>query len=218
MWKEMLALLRKELLLEWKQKYAINGLLLYVISMVVVISLAMVGRLNLATWNVLFWIPILFIAINAVAKSFMAEKIGHLRYLYPLARPAAIILAKLIYNCLLLFFVSSISLFVFAFLNTVSIAQPGVLLGILAMGCMALAANLTLVTAIAAQAENRTTLLAVLGFPLVVPVLLVLIRLSRLAIEGLSSELNPERFTLLAGMTVVLTVVSVILFPFVWRE
>ena len=38
--KEVTALLRKELLLEWKQRYALNGLLLYVASMVFVIALS----------------------------------------------------------------------------------------------------------------------------------------------------------------------------------
>ncbi|MEM7658496.1 MAG: heme exporter protein CcmB [Bacteroidota bacterium] len=218
MWKELRALLYKELLLEWKQKYALNGLVLYVLSMVVVVSLALVGKLNLATWNILYWIMILFIAINAVAKSFMAEKIGHLRYLYPLARPASIILAKLMYNTLLLILVAGLSLLAFAFLNTVELKHPLELGGILLAGCTALSANLTLVTAIAAQAENRTTLLAVLGFPLVVPTLLVMIRLSQVALEGLDGSLQWGRLSVVLAMAGVLTVLSVILFPFIWRE
>ncbi|MEM7367667.1 MAG: heme exporter protein CcmB [Bacteroidota bacterium] len=217
MWHEITTLLYKELLLEWKQKYAFNGLLLYVLSMVVVIALAMAGSLNPLSWNILYWIIILFVAINAVAKSFMSEKIGHLRYLYALASPSSIMIAKLIYNWILLFLISGLTLFFHAFLGGIDIAKPAVMLALILLGSGSLSANLTLVTAISAQAENRTTLLAVLSFPLVIPILLMLIRISRSAIEGLAST-NNDRLWMLMGMTVVLAVLSTILFPFVWRE
>lgn len=217
MWREITTLLYKEIMLEWKQKYAFNGLLLYVFSMVVVIALAMAGTLNPLIWNILYWIIILFVAINAVAKSFMSEKVGHLRYLYTLASPSSIIIAKLFYNWLLLFLISGLTLFFHAFLGGIDMAEPGTMLAIILLGSGSLSANLTLVTAISAQAENRTTLLAVLSFPLVVPILLILIRLSRTAIEGLQSA-SLDRLWMLMGMTVVLAVLSTILFPFVWRE
>jgi heme exporter protein B len=220
--REVLSLLYKELLVEWKQKYAFNGLLLYVLSMVVVISLAFVQKLNPLTWNILYWLIILFTAINAVAKSFQAEQKGQLLYLYGVAQPAAIILAKMIYNCLLLIVVAGLSLLAFAFLSGIAIADPGLLAGIVLLGSSGLAANLTLVSAIAARAENTGTLLAVLAFPLIVPLLLTLIRLSRYAIEGVNSGFDAanatEEFWLMGGMILALAVMSVVLFPFIWRD
>ncbi len=222
MLREVLSLLYKELLVEWKQKYAFNGLLLYVLSMVVVISLAFVQKLNPLTWNILYWLIILFTAINAVAKSFQAEQKGQLLYLYGVAQPAAIILAKMIYNCLLLIVVAGLSLLAFAFLSGIAIADPGLLAGIVLLGSSGLAANLTLVSAIAARAENTGTLLAVLAFPLIVPLLLTLIRLSRYAIEGVNSGFDAanatEEFWLMGGMILALAVMSVVLFPFIWRD
>ncbi|MEL6624406.1 MAG: heme exporter protein CcmB [Bacteroidota bacterium] len=216
--KEILILLRKELMLEWKQKYAINGLLLYVLCMVVVISLAFLNKLNPLTWNIIFWIIMLFVAINAVAKSFMSERSGHMLYLYSVVSPISIILAKTIYNLGLLGLVSIVALFSFAFLNQIQLANVGAMVGITLLGSAALSSNLTLVSAIASKAANRGTLLAVLSFPLLVPVLLVLISLSRYAIEGFEGLLTQDRFLLVGGMAAVLTVVSVILFPFVWRD
>lgn len=218
MLKEILALLYKELLIEWKQKYALNGLLLYVVSMVVVISLALVGKLNPVTWNILYWIILLFVSINAVAKSFMSERPGNLLYLYALASPMAIIIAKMLYNFLLLTFMALITLVAYAFLGGIEIANWPLMVGIVGAGSAALAANLTLVSAIAAKAENRTTLLAVLSFPLIVPILLVLIDLSQNAIQGLDIGLEQNTFLLLGGIVVALTGVSVVLFPFVWRD
>jgi heme exporter protein B len=216
--RELGALLYKEILIEWKQKYAINGLLLYVVSMVVVIALALSGKLTPITWNILYWIILLFVSINAVAKSFMAERKGNLLYLHSLAHPAAIILAKMIYNLLLLWLVGGVTLVAFAFLGETEIANWPLMLGIVAAGSAALASNLTLVSAIAAKAENRSTLLAVLSFPLIVPVLLVMIDLSQNAIEGLDIGLESRNFYLLGGIVGTLTVASVVLFPFVWRD
>jgi heme exporter protein B len=218
MFQEVLALLHKELLIEWKQKYALNGLLLYVVSMVVVISLALVDKLNPVTWNILYWIIMLFVSINAVAKSFMSERPGNLLYLYALASPAAIIIAKMLYNFLLLTFMALVTLVAYAFLSGIAIDNWLLMVGIVCAGSAALAANLTLVSAIAAKAENRTTLLAVLSFPLIVPILLVLIDLSQNAIQGLDIGLEQNTFLLLGGIVIALTGVSVLLFPFVWRD
>ena len=222
MLQEIRNLISKELLIEWKQKYAFNGLLLEVLCMVVVISLAFKGNLNPLTWNIVYWIIILFVAINAVAKSFMGERQGQLLYQYTLANPAAIIIAKLVYNMVLLWLVALISLYSYGFLSGIKIADWPLMLSIVLLGCATLSANLTLVTAIAAKAENRATLLAVLSFPLLVPVLLILIRLSRYAVEGkeggLLIENSYDQLFMIGGMSVVLWVLSVILFPFVWRD
>lgn len=216
--KEIGVLLRKEFMLEWKQKYAFNGLLMYVLCMVVVISLAFVNKLNPLTWNIIYWIIILFVAINSVAKSFLSESSGQSLYLYSLASPTAIILSKLIYNLFLLTIVSTVALFSYSFLSEVRVEKMGLMLLITLMGSAAMSANLTLVTAIASKAANRGTLMAVLSFPLLIPVLLVLIRLSRYAVEGLDAGLSSDSYLMLGGITLVLTVVSVILFPFVWRD
>ena len=107
----------------------------------------------------------LFVAINAVAKSFMAERSGNLLYLYSMVSPLSIIIAKIIYNLLLLTGVSFIALFFFAFFNQIEISRFGEMLGITGLGSAALSANLTLVSAIASKSANRGTLLAVLSFP-----------------------------------------------------
>lgn len=219
---EILALLRKELVIEWKQKYAFNGLVMYVLCMVIVIAVAFGKGKNPQTWpqtwTVIFWIIMLFVAINSVAKSFLAEDQGQRLYLYSLASATSIILAKIIYNLVLLMIMATVALLAFRFLGDIEIFAPWTLWGIALLGSMALSANLTLISAIAAQADNRSTLLAVLGFPILVPILLVLIRMSRYAVEGLGAGIKPDQLWLLVGITLALATISVILFPFVWRD
>src|ERR1700744_2594347 len=91
------SLLKKEILLEWRSKYAFNGVLLYVISTVFIcyISFQLTpgfeksGGYNIV-WNILFWIIMLFASVNAVAKSFMQESRARLLYYYTIASPQAI--------------------------------------------------------------------------------------------------------------------------------
>lgn len=215
---EILAMIHKELLIEWKQKYAFNGLMLYVASMVIVIALSFGQILGPIAWNVLYWIMILFASINAVGKSFLAEEAGQQKYVYSLAHPSAIILGKMIYNLLLLLLVAMLTMGLFVLIGNIEIGSPGKLIGLAAAGSAALAANLTLVAAVASKAENRSTLLAVLSFPIIIPVLMLLIRLSSEAIAPTGTGLDLDSFFFLMGITVVLAVLSVILFPFVWRD
>ena len=99
-------------MLELRMKYALNGILLYVISTVFVCYLSFRSVIQPTTWNSLFWIIMLFASINAVAKSFMQESRGRQLYMHTLASPQAIILSKIIYNVLLMI---SLSLICFLF-------------------------------------------------------------------------------------------------------
>ncbi|MEM0997467.1 MAG: heme exporter protein CcmB [Bacteroidota bacterium] len=218
-WREVGGLIQKELQLEWKQKYAIYGLGLYAITMVLVVSLGLQRSLPMQAWNVIFWIILLFISVNAVAKSFMGESPGQLLYLYNLAGPRAIITAKLIYNCLLMAAIAMLTLLFYVWLAAgAGIAAPGQYCVAVIIGSWTFAANLTLVSAIAARAQNKSTLLAVLSFPLVVPQMLVSISVSGKAILGQpwSDMVGELGFSI--SFIVIIAAVSVILFPYIWRE
>ena len=176
-WAEFRALWIKELKLEWKQRYAFFGLLLYVGCTVIVVGLAFQRQMNPLSWNILFWIILLFVAINAVAKSFMTESPSQQRYLYTLAGPSAVMLTKILYNTLLLGVIGTLGFTLFSLIGGVKIEELPLFMLIVWVVAWTLAANLTLVSAIASRAENRITLMAVLGFPLTVPVLLTGIRI-----------------------------------------
>ena len=105
MFKQTRYLLQKEILIEWRAKYAFNSVLLYVISTVFVCYIAF--RLSPGfkespgypiVWNVLFWIIMLFAAVNAIAKSFMTENKGRMLYYYSITDARAIILSKIKLN------------------------------------------------------------------------------------------------------------------------
>ena len=111
------ALLKKDILLEFRQKHTFYGILLYISSTIYVLFLSM-DNLNANVWNGLFWVIQLFICVNAVAKSFLQESRGRMLYFYSIASPVEFIVAKILYNVVLMMCMSLLSLLLFViFLN-----------------------------------------------------------------------------------------------------
>lgn len=211
-------MIRKEVTLEWRQKFAFNGVLLYLVSTVFVCYLSFARIIDVPTWNSLFWIIMMFAAINAVLKSFLQERDGRMLYYYTLVKPQSIINAKIVYNAILMAALAVSGWLVFiSFMGNPVQNLPLFLLNML-LGVIGFSSVLSMVSAIASKARNNFTLMAVLSFPLVLPLLLVLIKVSAAAINGagVMEELpNLMVIVLLTGITLVL---SNILFSYIWKE
>lgn len=211
-------LIKKEILLEWRSKYALNGVLLYVVSTVFVCFLSFVSIEKL-TWNALFWIIMLFASINAVAKSFLQESKGRHLYIYTLVSPTALIIAKTIYNSLLMIVLTLIALLFYSLVFDFP-AEADLLMYLVAtvLGSLSFATIFTMVSAIASKAGNGGMLMAILSFPIIIPVLIVLIKLAKNAIDGLDRSVSFDDIGMLVLINVMVMSASLILFPYLWRD
>lgn len=219
--REIWYLIQKDFRLEWRQRAALNGMLLYVGSTVFVCYLSFAlrgGELPVPAWNALFWIILLFTAVNAAAKGFLQESRGRLLYYYTLVRPQAVILAKIGYNALLLLGLSLVGLAVYAIVLGNPVQDLGLFVANVMLGALGFATTLTLVSGIAAKATNSSTLMAVLGFPVMIPMLLLLIKVSKNALDGLELEASRSSLLTLVALNLIVTAVSYLLFPFLWRS
>ena len=79
MWKEIRALILKDIRLEWRQRYSFSGILLYLAATIFLVYISFI-EIEPNTWITLFWIILLFTAVSAVAKSFMQESRGRMLY------------------------------------------------------------------------------------------------------------------------------------------
>src|SRR5258708_6848937 len=111
--KSIFALFKKDVLLEIRQQYTFYGVLLYIVATIFVLYMA-IDEPESNVWNGLFWVIQLFICINAVGKSFLQESSGRMLYFYSSASPRDFILAKLLFNSLLMLIMSGLSLLLFA--------------------------------------------------------------------------------------------------------
>ncbi len=221
LFQEVSELLKKEITIELRQKYALSGIFLYLASTVFICYLSFnlqSNQLNPITWNTLFWIIILFAAINAVAKSFLQESPGQLIYYYTVAGGQSIITAKMIYYSTLLV---GLGLVGFAFYGLV-LGNPveNIWLFILSivLGSIGMSTTLTLVSSIASKAQNNQTLLAVLGLPILIPVLLMSIRISKNAIDGLAWSDSYQELAVICSIDAIICTLTIILFPYIWRS
>ena len=212
------SLLKKDILLELRQKHTFYGILLYIASTVFVLWLS-VSDLDANVWNGLFWVIQLFVCVNAVAKSFLQESKGRMLYYYSIASPAEFIIAKMIYNMVIMLFMSLLSLFLFfIFLNN-PVGNSLKFIGIVLLGGASISLVFSLMSAIAAKAQQNAALVAILGFPVILPQLMLLMRLSKTAFDEVFKEgAVLELAGLITGLDALIIAMAVILFPYLWKE
>ncbi len=212
------SLVSKELLLDWKAKNSLAGILIYVASTVFVCYLSFQHIVEPKTFNALLWIIILFTTVNSITKNFAQESDNRLLYLYTLANPKEIILSKMIYNTILLLILSLITYGAYTLLLGNPIQNQLGFLATLVIGAIGLSVTLTLMAAIASKSSNSSTLMAILSFPVILPFLITLIALSLNFVEGTNPGQNFNYFMSLGGIIVIGITMAYLLFPYLWRD
>jgi heme exporter protein B len=86
------------------------------------------------------------------------------------------------------------------------------------LGGIGFATVLTLISAIAARAGNGLGLMAILGFPIVLPMLIAVMRASKLALDGVAFSVNSKYFLGLGLLDLITVVLAWLLFPYLWRD
>lgn len=214
-------LLFKEFILELRRKSVISGIALYLLSLIFICYLTFSLRqnsINEATWSALFWLTILFAVVNTVAKSFIGEKKGLTLYFYSMASPQAIILSKILYNAILCFVLSLAGYVLFQIFIDNPVQDQLFFLLTLALTSIGFSGALTLISGIAARANNSNILMAVLSFPIVISILLMAIRITKNVLDGIEREASYDELLNLLAINCILTGLAYILFPYIWRS
>jgi len=218
MLREILYLSLKEFRLEWRQKTMLTGILIYVISTIFICYISFRQIIDIPTWNALFWIIMVFAAVNAVGRSFMQDSRGIQLYHYVMLNPVSVILSRILYNSVLLIVISLIN-FIFYTLFLGSEVQDKAMFALgLILGSVGLASVLTLVSAIASKASNSTTLMAILSFPILLPLIMTIMRFSKNAIDGIGWAVNANYALIMIALICMVVTLSYLLFPYLWKE
>jgi heme exporter protein B len=216
--KKILALFKKDLLLEVRQQYTFYGILLYVACIVYVLFLSL-SEADAETWNALFWVNMLFISINAVAKSFLQESRGKMLYYYSITSAREFIIAKLLYNIVLMLIMSLLSLATFSFFLGAPFADGIKFMGLTLLGGISMCLVFTLMAAIASRANQNAAIMVIMGFPVIIPQLMLLIRISKSAFGEVFREgALLQLIMLLGGLDILVIALCMILFPFLWKD
>ena len=218
LFKDISLLLQKDFRSELRQKSAINGIFLYVISTVFIAYLVFNQLEDLTTWIALFWIILLFASTNASINSFKEESGSQYFFYYQLCSPQAIILSKLLFNGLLLVLIGLINWLFFSLLLGNPLENNLPFLGVLILASLGFSGVLTLVSGIAAKTNNNSTLTAILAFPILLPMLLTAIKASVLIGLGFGSDEWQLYLGMMGLINLVIIALAYVLFPYLWRS
>jgi heme exporter protein B len=181
-------LLRKDLLLQWRERAQSIAILAFGGAALLLFSFA-VGPDSAALRQQaagFLWLGLLLASTLSLAESFereLEDRALEGLLLLP-APPAAIYYAKAIANWARLALVGAALVPGMVVLYDAGTLRLGALLGVILLGSAGLSAPGTLYSAMTAQARAKQTLLPLLLFPLVVPVLIAAVRASSLVLLG----------------------------------
>ena len=217
--RQIISLLKKDILLEFRQKHTFYGILLYIAATIFVIYLSMPESPDAQVWNSLFWVIQLFVCVNAVAKSFLQESRGRMLYFYSISSPVEFIVAKLIFNVMLMLLMGLISLALFTLFLGNPVTDSLKFIGIVLLGGAGISLVFTLMSAIAAKAQQNAALIAILGFPVILPQLMLIMRMSKAAFaEVFRDGAVLQLVGLTAVMNLLVVALAIILFPYLWKD
>jgi len=212
--------LRKDLRLEWRSRDSINGMLFFVLLMVVVFSLAFdpagYPTITRQISGGILWVGLLFASMTALNQSWAREQRNQVLEAQRMApSPAsALFIGKALANMIFVLVVEVVLAPVFVvFFNLHVLGNAWLLALILPLGTWALVVNGTFFAALALRARNREMLLPLILLPLSLPAVLMMVQ----ATTGvLTAELDPvylrSWITQLAGYDLIYTTVCILLF------
>lgn len=209
-------LIKKDLLLEVRQQYSFYGILLYIIATIFVLYMT-IREPEAKVWNGLFWVIQLFICINAVAKSFLQETRGRMLYFYSIVNPRNFILAKLVFNSVLMLLMSFLSILLFSLFLGNPVQKVIPFIGLVLLGGWSLSLVFTFLSAIAAKAQQNAAIMAILGFPIIIPQLMLLMQLANTVFSD-KTGIALSTLLLIVALDVLVIMLAVVLFPFLWKD
>jgi heme exporter protein B len=219
--KEIRDLIWKDIKLELRQQSTLNTMVLFMVCTIFLCYISFMLKIQILesiTWNTLFWIILVFSAVNSAGNSFRKESTGRQLYYYQLARPESIIMAKIIFNFLLLLALSLLGFGLYLALLGNPVQDFSMYFLSLILGSLGFSASLTLLAGIASKTDNASGILAVLSFPVLLPLINMLIRLSKNAMDGLDVSASYDEILTIFGIDLIVIALSYLLFPYLWKS
>lgn len=213
----IIQLLKKDLLLEWRQASSIASMLIYVISTVFAIYFSFSGSVEVRVWISIYWIVLLFVVVNLTVNAFHELAGRQFYYIRSMASPFELIVARLIYHAIYFTVLAALTLGVLALFLGFDMELKASFMLVCLFGSLGLSGIFTLLSAIAARTGN-VALIAILGFPIVIPLMLLAVKLSvrctdRIMMQGFAKEMWA-----LVILNALIVGMAAVLFPYLWRD
>jgi heme exporter protein B len=214
------AVFMKDLRAELRSQYAINAILAFVGSSILLIVFSLnAGNLSPQAQSGILWIIILFAALLSLSRSFVAETDQHTFALLRLHGSAgAVYGGKLIYNFVFTLIVNIVTFLLYFFLLGLRPAGFGPLIIVLILGSAGLAGIATMLAAIVSQADRRGAVFSVLSVPLLFPLILILVDATKITLINGITPLFMDNLWAMIGFAGVTITAGILLFDFIWED
>lgn len=209
----------KEVLMEFRQKNLLGSIVIYLIGTIFITALSLKGKIDKPTWNALFWIIHLFTSVNISVKNFNSKsnEINLFTYLY--YKPTDLIIAKMLYNIVFIIGASLLTFFFYSLFIKNQADNLPLFLIVLVSGSAGLASVLTIMSALASKAGGNFALISILSFPLLTPLLIVIIKLSKQAVDGIEwAGVNFNLLYALFALNIINIALNILLFKYLWKD
>jgi len=216
------AVIRKDVQSELRTRYALNALLMFVVTAVATILFAL--RSDQPTSTVLagmYWVVVFFTAMSSLSRIFVSEEErGTTMTLQLVASPAVVYFGKLVFNTLLTLSmtVAVTILYTLVFSTFFVIQSVSIFVITVLLGSLGFASAATIIAAIVAKANTRGTLYPVLSFPILIVLLITVMNATAKALDGEALSAALGDFQVLTGYFLAMTAGSYLLFDYVWKD
>lgn len=220
MFKQAIAICKKDFSSEIRTRYAINALLMFIIVVISVIKFSLGEEKLSAEMNAgLIWIIIFFATSNGLSRVFVSEEERGTSLVLKLSSEAkSVILGKLIFNTVLTFIINFFIIILYIVITDLTIKNVPLFSLSVSLGTLGLSAVMTIIAALISKAGSKGTLYPVLSFPLLLPLMLASISSTWLTIEGAGFSAISGELQMMASYTIVVTTASFLLFELIWND
>ena len=217
--REISAVFAKDLQAELRSRYAVNTVLAFVGSSLLLILFALnADQLPPTPQSGIVWIIILFAALSSLSRSFVAETERNTFTLLRLHGSAtAVYGGKLAYNYVFTLGINVATFVLYIFFLGLPVANILALIALLLLGTAGLCGVATMLGAIVSQADRKGAIFSVLSIPLLFPLILILVDATKAALlEGTTGNFwnNLGAMTGFAGVTIT---AGFLLFDYIWE-
>jgi len=220
MFKQAIAICKKDFSSEIRTRYAINALLMFIIVVISVIKFSLGEEKLSAEMNAgLIWIIIFFATSNGLSRVFVSEEERGTSLVLKLSSEArSVILGKLIFNTVLTFIINFFIIILYIIITDLTIKNIGLFALSVSLGTLGLSAVMTIIAALISKAGSKGTLYPVLSFPLLLPLMLASISSTWLTIEGAGLSAIAGELQMMVSYTIVVITASFLLFELIWND
>jgi len=215
------AVFKKDWESELRTRYAINALAMFILVTISVILFS-IGQEKISEYLTggLLWVVVFFSAMSGLSRAFVSEEErGTTMTLQFLAAPSTVFSGKLIFNIILVFLMNIAITFLFViFFDAFLIRSWGLFFIIMFFGNFGIAISSTIIAAIISKASAKGTLYPVLSFPILLPLILTLLELTKFSINGNSITDSFVELAVLISYDVIMLSASYMLFDFIWKD